>query len=372
MPSSATAGLLRLATFFYPSDDCWGPDAVNEGRIGCLPSLPSGGLHWGWWRHGGPRAGPFVASDQKPHQPPPDERARSELVAGDGKDSQSSDLLYVPCTCALGGRCSFYSAVTGSHANELYAVDATPGATPMYAAPEFDARFGGAFGAHENAQAWQLESAVVGMDRAAREPVPPFRPISRPLSHPLVAGGCGLVLTDVLGGQHTAAEFCRGRDGAHAACLWVFERDGQPVSHVRDDGEVEDLAPKYVEALAVLRPRLGGSAAPGGKVGVTHSALEESLALDVPSTDAPFLGGNFAFEGARPLAHAPPPGETRAPMRSLHVEIPLACCCCRRHVPHRPAVRSRVHTRARDREREGLLRRARQGVQGRPAASAVL
>jgi hypothetical protein len=339
--------MLRLATQFIPDDACWAPGPPPDMRIPCLPRRTGGnaGLAWNWWRFGGMRAGAISdpveeSGENQPHQPASDPLARSPLLR------ESDGMLeYVPCTCAAGGQCSFFSPIDG--ALELYTVSADAGAAPAYSLPKFDEMYGGTFGAHDTTvyECPKCEPEDETCLRpCAREPIPEYKPIARALSNENAPGGCSLLLTDLLGEQRTAAAMCNGR-AEGATCLWVYTNSRQAVNRVARDGKVEKLDEWFVEALHALRPSFGPTAAhvatenvqwlnektgeseppkhPGGKPrGNNPLKTADSVAHEMPTNDArardstvaplsqpatlvhhlfasqaPFLGGNFAFEG---------------------------------------------------------------------------
>jgi len=329
--------MLRFASYFVPDERCWAP--TIKGGTPCVPpseELPLG--MFSWWQHGGARVG--GATD--PHKP---SSGISKLVETEKlvDEENSGGLRYTPCPCALGGTCRLFSAVEA--AGSLYSLADAEG-TSLAFAPSYVDRFGGAYVVqgpttlHGNPSS-ELEFAPTS--EASKEPIEPFNHIARAVSLEDEPGGCALELRDVLGqelgllGEHAA---CEGRAGA--PCLWTHtcapaSADGknvkcmQRVTGIGNDGKPEDLTAAYSEALWHLRPSFGvqqkyeytpaqkgaGRSAgawevlqerkdiaqhPGGP-DAEHAtgglAVLENRRLDaaIPTNDAPFLGGNFVYEG---------------------------------------------------------------------------
>ena len=330
--------MLRFASYFVPDERCWAP--TIEGGTPCVPPselLPLG--MFSWWQHGGARVG----GPSDPHKP---SSGTSKLVATEklvdveklgGPEEKPGGLRYTPCPCALGGTCRLFSAVEA--AGSLYSLADAEG-TSLAFAPSYVDRFGGAYVVQGQTTLHGNPSSDAETSEASREPIKPFAPIARAVSLEDEPGGCALELRDVLGqelgllGEHAA---CEGRAGA--PCLWTHtcapwdanDKCKQRVTGIGTDGTPEDLTAAYSEALWHLRPSFGvqqkyeytpapkgarssagaweedpkskGIAQHPGGPDAEHAtgglAVLENRRLDaaIPTNDAPFLGGNFVYEG---------------------------------------------------------------------------
>ena len=329
--------MLRFASYFVPDERCWAP--TIKGGTPCVPpseELPLG--MFSWWQHGGARVG--GATD--PHKP---SSSLSKLVDTEKlvDTDMNGGLRYTPCPCALGGACRLFSAVEA--AGSLYSLADAEG-TSLAFAPSYVDRFGGAYVVQGQTTLHgnpitdaQGKLNFAESSEASREPIEPFNPIARAVSLEDEPGGCALELRDVLGqelgllGEHAA---CEGRAGA--PCLWTHtcapaSADGknvkcmQRVTGIGNDGKPEDLTAAYSEALWHLRPSFGVQQAyeytpaltgarssagaweelkerngiaqhKGGPDAATGKPLEDRrLDAAIPTNDAPFLGGNFVYEG---------------------------------------------------------------------------
>ena len=327
--------MLRFASYFVPDERCWAP--TIKGGTPCVPpseQLPLG--MFSWWQHGGARVG--GATD--PHKPSSSlsKLVDTEKLVDTASAEMPGGLRYTPCPCALGGTCRLFSAVEA--AGSLYSLADAEG-TSLAFAPSYVDRFGGAYVVQGQTTLHgnpitdaQGKLNFAESSEASREPIEPFHPIARAVSLEDEPGGCALELRDVLGqelgllGEHAA---CEGRAGA--PCLWTHtcapaaltgSRCEQRVTSIGTDGTPEDLTAQYAEALWHLRPSFGVQKAysydeehgawmdhperkgiaqhPGGP-DAEHATgglwVLENRRLDaaIPTNDAPFLGGNFVYEG---------------------------------------------------------------------------
>ena len=333
--------MLRFASYFVPDERCWAP--TIKGGTPCVPpseQLPLG--MFSWWQHGGARVG--GATD--PHKPSSSlsKLVDTEKLVDTASAEMPGGLRYTPCPCALGGACRLFSAVEA--AGSLYSLADAEG-TSLAFAPSYVDRFGGAYVVqgqttlHGNPSTdAKGELVFAPTSEASREPIKPFAPIARAVSLEDEPGGCALELRDVLGqelgllGEHAA---CEGRAGA--PCLWTHtcapwdanDKCKQRVTGIGTDGTPEDLTAAYSEALWHLRPSFGvqqkyeytpaqkgarssagawevhqeiqGIAQHPGGPDAEHATgglkVLENRRLDaaIPTNDAPFLGGNFVYEG---------------------------------------------------------------------------
>ena len=179
-----------------------------------------------------------------------------------------------------------------------------------------------------------------------REPIEPWRPIVQPISHTTRSGGCAIELIDVEGRDDGADRFCVDR--VDQPCLWVYRNSLKHVYGLDDSGKKLDLTSQYQRALLLLRPSFGPSPEPlaqekaeavvegqtrmwpdpqadweefvhrvnvhgEGELEDTEEKKVAEKEASVPHSDAPFIGGNFVFQGrCRAVRRDAVPEETYA------------------------------------------------------------